>query len=111
MKHIKYFEDQKNMQKFYWGVRNKKGIFKKSLEKVGCPEDMIFRLLELLDGFSSDDSIFVCYDPYIKWNNWALSESGVYLQNEGYIYQGAIPLTKEEYKEIEIEEEAEKYNL
>ena len=40
-----------------------------------------------------------------------MSESGVYLQNEGYIYQGAIPLTKEEYKEIEIEEEAEKYNL
>jgi hypothetical protein len=105
MKYLKYFEFETNELKIYWAVRNERNIFKKSLDKIGCPKNIISEFLDQLYDF--DDTIFVCKDNL----HWFLTESGLSLKRKGYKFQGLIPITLDELKQIEIERDIEKYNL
>lgn len=108
MKYIKSFEHNPfPFGKFYWGLRNESKIFKKQLEKIGCPKKNIDFLLKIRD--YDADTIFVALESDYYHNYWKTSVIG--FDPKEYEYKGPVSLTKEDVEQIEAEEAAEKYNI
>jgi hypothetical protein len=110
MKYIKTFEKKYN-EKIYWSVKKDEYIFKKSLEKIDCPEYFIKQVIDNFNIFSGD-VLYVSFNSVEKYeeNEWDVTAIN-WLDSGGYKYMGEIKLTHKELKDIEIQKNLDKYNL
>ena len=100
----------------YWGVNTDSAYFVKSLEKIGCPENMIKTFVQEVDAdreyFNiNPDTTFIACVTYYENETWYISPEGSAFANNGYEYMGSPKFTKEEVKQIELEKDANKYNV
>lgn len=112
----------------YWQIKRDESYFKRQLDNVNCPESDIQILLSKLkdimnngiDMYSNSDEIYLIhgfknqfknpeiYDEYhLKYGVWDIQERyfDTYSLDE-FEYCGKVFLTKQQYKDIEIEKKA-----
>jgi len=110
MKYIKTFEHEIDIFKCYWALRTDKYYFIKQLKKVKCPINIIDSFLEQLI-FTNEDNIFVSLKSTRTNESWNLSVFGAHFVNIGYKFLGPIQLTSDEIEEVNVEKQADKFNL
>ena len=118
MKHLKKYENITS-NKMFWETDSSFGrdehkdifIFKKSLQKIGCPDDVIQNFLYQFDFYNST-KIYVGVELTIDGEmEWSASIFRKIFNSQGYENQYNIHLTPKEYKEASLERKMSKYNL
>lgn len=111
---IKLFEDYNlNVGKYYWKIKSLPQDYKlyltKYLKKINCPDDVISKMIMQVKYLDKDNPLYIrlIITEYKEiWNLTKIQSN--YLNN---IYNGEINLNEQDLKDIEIEKNAEKYNI
>ena len=127
MKYLKYFESIKiendNICYLYdgnyWFVKTDDLFFKRQLDVVKCPKSDIKKLLLELHNIMADgcvsDEIYLIYGYKNIYKNipfWDIQRNYNETYNlDEFEYCGKVFLTKQQYKDIEIEKKSKKYNI
>jgi len=109
MKYLKKFEYLTHSE--YWSVYTDPYYIRKSLKKVECPDYTIDYIIQNIGDMHPNEILYISFEINDKndgmWN-WSFVEKSF---SNSHRYNGFIELSKDEFKEIEIEKQADKFNL
>ena len=109
MKYLKKFEHIADYGE-YWSVNTEKYYMTKALKKINCPDRVIKAFIDYVDNNSPlYKKLYVIKELknqfYIYW------DASYDKQYKTFDYNGDIELTPKELEEVEMEKNADKYNL
>ena len=117
MKYIKMFEG--TIRKKYWTIRIREPYFEISIKKIGASDYYEnFKSNELLSQYAykkKNNKIYITYSPNKNFSKfkWCIYDDFVKknVEDEGFVYQGEIEVTKQDIKQFKLEKETNKFNI